>query len=128
MLAGIARHGSDSSTYDFAVARYSAGLAAPDFSVAFSPASVTTQAGSKLSATLLINRLAGFSGNVTVTPPGPSMGIKPKPPDPVTITGDSAVFKMKVGGGVSPGSYSRTFTATDDSGRTRTATITIVVQ
>jgi len=128
VLAGIALHTSDFSTGDFALARYNGGLVAPDFSISFNPASLTTQAGTKVAATLLINRTGGFSGNVTVTPPGPSGGIKPKPPDPVTITGPSAVFKTKVGGGVGPGSYSRIFTATDDSGRTRTATVTIVVQ
>jgi len=113
---------------DFAIARYSAGTPVPDFTISFNPSSVSGQAGSKVSLSLLINRIAGFSGNVTVTPPAASMGIKPKPPDPITTAAGSAVFKFKIGGGVAPGSYNRTFTAADDGGKTRSATVTIVVQ
>jgi uncharacterized delta-60 repeat protein len=128
VAAGFAQHTGDYNSDDFALARYSAGTAAPDFSISLNPASVATQAGSKVSANLLINRTGGFTGNVTITPPPASQGIKPKPPDPVVTSTGSAAFKMKIGGGVAPGSYSRTFTATDDSGRTRTASLTIVVQ
>jgi uncharacterized delta-60 repeat protein len=113
---------------DFAIARYSASTGASDFTISFNPSSVSGQSGSKVSLTVLINRNGGFGGNVTVTPPAASMGIKPKPPDPIMTSSSSAVFKMKIGGGVSPGSYDRTFTAADDSGKTRTATVTIVVQ
>ena len=75
-----------------------------------------------------INRIAGFTGNVTVTPPDPSGGIRPRPADPITTTDASVVFKMKVGGGAEVGPHALTFTAKDDSGRMRMATITIVVQ
>jgi hypothetical protein len=51
-----------------------------------------------------------------------------KPPDPITATGNTTVFRMKVGARVAPGSYDRTFTATDDSATTRTAKLTIMVQ
>jgi uncharacterized delta-60 repeat protein len=128
VAAGFAQHTSDYNTGDVAVARYSASTAAPDFSISFNPASVSTQAGSKLGVNLLISRTGGFTGNVTITPPAASQGIKAKPPDPVVTSASTAVFKMKIGGGVAPGSYSRTFTATDDSGKTRTASLTIVVQ
>ena len=113
---------------DFAVARYYAAPALPDFTIGFNSSTVSAQAGSKVALTVLVNRIGGFGGNVTITPPAASMGIKPKPPDPITTSSSSAVLKMKIGAGVAPGSYSRTFTATDDSGRTRTATVTIVVQ
>jgi uncharacterized delta-60 repeat protein len=126
VVAGTTGRSGAISTLDFAVARYTA--AAPDFSISFDPSSVTAQAGTKAPVTVLISRIGGFNGNVTVTPPGPSMGIKPKPADAITTTAPSVVFKMKVGAGVPPGSYTRTFSAVDDSGRTRTATITIVVQ
>jgi uncharacterized delta-60 repeat protein len=127
VVAAETQHDTTLSSLDFAVARYS-GASLPDFTISFNSSSVTTQAGSKVALTVLINRAGGFSGNVTVTPPAASMGIKPKPPDPVITSSSSAVFKLKVGGGVGPGSYARTFTATDDSGRTRTAAVTIVVQ
>ena len=63
-----------------------------------------------------------------VTPATPGGRIKPSPADPITTTGSSATFKMKIGGGVAPGSYQLTFTGTDGSGHTRTATVTLIVQ
>jgi len=127
VVAGETQLGITLSTLDFAVARYSASAGGPDFSISFNPISVA-QAGTKVPVTVLINRTGGFNGNVTVTPPDPAMGIKPKPPSPITTSDSSTVFKMKIGGGVPAGSYHRTFTATDDLGRARTATLTIVVQ
>src|SRR5262249_5156118 len=110
-----------------ALARYLSGIA-PDFSLGFEQPAVTVDRGAKARVTVTINRIAGFSGNVTVTPPDPAGGIKPKPADPITTSDSSAVFKMKVGGGAAVGPHALTFTARDDSGRTRTATVTIVVQ
>ena len=75
-----------------------------------------------------INRIAGFTGNVTVTPPDPSGGIRPKPADPITTSDSSVVVKMKVGGGAAVGPHVFTFSAKDDSGRTWTNTLTILVQ
>jgi len=123
-----ARNATPSSTVDFAIARYSAGTPVPGFTISFNPSSVAAQAGSKVSLPVMINRTGGFTGNVTITPPAAGNGIKPKPPDPITTSSSNVVFKMKIGGGVGAGPYGRTFTATDDTGRTRTATVTIVVQ
>ena len=75
-----------------------------------------------------INRSAGFAGTVTVTPPPKARGIKPKPADPMPTTGDGVVFKFKIGESVSPVQYPLNFRAKDDSGRTRTGTVTLVVQ
>jgi len=100
----------------------------PDFSLSFDQSSVSGQVGTKARVTVNINRTNGFAGNVTVTPPPPSGGIKAKPADPITTTDSSASFKMKIGGGVAPGSYQLTFTATDDSGKLmHAATVTLVV-
>ena len=101
---------------------------APDFSISFDQPTITAQVGTKARVTVNINRIGGFTGNVTVTPPLPSGGIKAKPPDPMTTTEGSVTFKMKIGAGVALGSYPLTFTATDDSGRTRTAAATLIVQ
>jgi hypothetical protein len=100
----------------------------PDFLIGFDQSTVTAQAGTKARVTVNINRLGGFNGNVTITPPDPANGIKPKPPGAVTTSDSSATFKLKIGGGVAPGRYDRVFTANDDSGRTRTATATLIVQ
>jgi len=111
---------------EVALARYLS--AAPDFSIGFDQSTVTAERGTKARITVTINRVGGFTGSVTVTPPAPEGGIKPKPADPVTTSDSSAVFKLKVGGSAAVGPQALTFTATDSSGKTRTATVTIVVQ
>jgi Domain of unknown function DUF11 len=100
----------------------------PDFSISFDSPTVTAQAGTKARVTVNINRTGGFTGSVTVTPPPAANGIKAKPADPITTTDSTATFKMKIGGGVSPGQYPLTFTAQDATGKTRTGTVTLVVQ
>jgi len=126
VVAGFATH-TPGGPPQVAVARYLSGIA-PDFSISFDQPTVTAPQGTKARVTVKINRIAGFTGNVTVTPPDPTGGIKPKPADPVTTSDSSAVFKMKVGAAAALGPHMLTFTATDSSGKTRTATVTIVVQ
>jgi uncharacterized delta-60 repeat protein len=111
---------------EVALARYMG--AAPDFSIGFDQSTVTAERGTKARITVTINRVGGFTGSVTVTPPAASGGIKPKPADPVTTSDSSAVFKLKVGASAAVGPQALTFTATDSSGKTRTATVTLVVQ
>jgi virginiamycin B lyase len=100
----------------------------PDFTLGFDQPTVTAQAGTKARVVVNINRTGGFTESVTVTPPPKANGIKSKPPDPISTTDSSAVFKMKVAGDVPPGQYPLTFTATDAGNRTRTGTVTLVVQ
>jgi hypothetical protein len=100
----------------------------PDFSLSFDQATLIGQPGTKARITVNINRTGGFTGNVTVTPPAPAGGIKPKPADPVATIDSGASFKLKIGAGAAPGPHQLQFTARDDSGRTRTAMITLVVQ
>jgi len=100
----------------------------PDFSLGFDQSTVNAQAGTKARVTVNINRAGGFTGNVTVTPPDPAGGIKPRPADPITTTDTTATFKLKIGAGAAPGPHQLTFTGKDDSGRTHTATITLVVK
>jgi hypothetical protein len=88
---------------------------------------VTAQQGTTIRVTVNINRIGGFTGNVTVTPPDPFEGINPKPPDPIATTDTSVTFKLKIGG-ARRGRYQETFTAHDDSGRTIAATLTVIVQ
>ena len=117
------------TTLDFALARYEAGaIQQPDFSLSFDSPTVTAQAGTKARVTVRINRVGGFAGNVTVSPPDASGGIKPKPADPITTPDRSASFKLKVGGNAVPGLHQLTFSGRDDSGRVRTAMVTVVVQ
>jgi photosystem II stability/assembly factor-like uncharacterized protein len=100
----------------------------PDFSIGFDQPSVGAGPGTKVRATVNISRSSGLSQSVTVTPPGQVAGIKSRPADPVTTTDSSVTFKLKISGAASPGQYQLTFTARDDTGRTRAATLTLVVQ
>lgn len=127
VVAGLA--GSPFGPADFELARYIAGAAAqPDFALRCDPAIANAQLGTKVRVTVNIERTGGFRGDVTVTPPEPSMGIKPKSGDPFTTSDDSAVFKLKIKGGATLGEHELTFTANDNSGRIRVATIKVVVQ
>ena len=98
------------------------------FTLGFDSPTVTAQAGTKARVTVNINRSPGFTGNVTVTPPDPAMGIVPKPPDPIATTDTSVTFKLKIKGGAALGPHQVTFTGHDDSGHTSSATLTVIVQ
>ncbi|HYM00812.1 MAG TPA: delta-60 repeat domain-containing protein [Blastocatellia bacterium] len=114
---------------DFALARYIGGSPAsmPDFSLS-APATITGQPATKVSAMVSINRVGGFTGNVTVSPPPSVPGIK-IPQTPLSTTGDSAAFRIKVKGSAKPGSHDLTFTGRDDTGAlVHTVTVTLVVQ
>ena len=126
VVVGFATH-TTGGPKEVAMARYLSGIA-PDFSIGFDQTTVTADRGTKARVNVTINRIAGFTGNVTITPPAPSGGIKPKPADPITTSDSSAAFKLKIGAGAAVGPQALTFTATDSSGKTRTATVTLVVQ
>jgi VCBS repeat protein len=103
------------------------------FSLGFDSPTVSAQQGTKIRVTVNINRIAGFTGNVTVTPPDRLWGINPKPPAPIATTDTSVTFKLKIKRGVLKkdpphGPHQITFTARDDSGRTIAATFTVIVQ
>jgi hypothetical protein len=98
------------------------------FSLGFDSPTVTAQQGTKVRVTVNINRSAGFTGNVTVTPPDAAMGIIPKPPIPIATTGTNVTFKLRIKGGAPLGPHPETFTARDDSGHTSTATLTVIVE
>lgn len=99
----------------------------PDFSLSFPQPTVNTSTG-KVKITADINRTGGFTGNVTISPAAalPS-GIVFKGGS-VSTTGSSVKFKLKVKGSASRGTHQLTIQARDDSGKTRTATLTLNVQ
>ena len=98
------------------------------FSLGFDSPTVTAQQGTKIRVTVNINRIGGFTGKVTVTPPEPAMGVIPKPPAPIATTGTSVTFKLRIKGGAPLGPHQVTFTAHDDSGHTIAVTLTVIVQ
>ena len=104
------------------------GAPTPDFSLSLAQAVVTADRGTKVPIGVIITRTGGFASSVTITPPAPGDGIKPKPPDPIATTDSSATFKLKVGGGATPGQHQLIFSGADASGRTRTTILTLNVQ
>jgi hypothetical protein len=98
------------------------------FALGFDTPTVTAQRGTTIRVTVNINRMAGFIGNVTVTPPDPARRIKTKPRDPIATTDSSVTFTLTIKAGAPLGLHQETFTASNDSGRTVAATVTIIVQ
>ncbi len=98
------------------------------FTVSTDPSTVNAERGTKVRVVVKINRIGGFTGAVTVVPPEPSMGIKPKPPDPITTTDETATFKLKIGVFATLGTHQLAFTGRDSSGNTSSTTLTVVVE
>jgi hypothetical protein len=119
----LAPGGGTSPSFTFTIT-----ASGPDFSLSLDQPSDTAQAGTKVPVAITINRSGGFSDSVTVTPPAPQSGIKPKPADPISTTDTSARFKLKIGGSTPPGTYHLVFKGVDSTGRERDVTLTLVVQ
>jgi hypothetical protein len=99
----------------------------PDFSFSFSQPSVTTSFG-KIKVTADINRTGGFTGNVTITPATSLPRGIILVGDSVSTTENKVNFKLKVKASAALGTHQLTFAARDATGKTRTATMTLVVQ
>jgi uncharacterized delta-60 repeat protein len=113
---------------DFAIARYNDPLAQPDFALSFNASTITVMRGQSGTISLSIDRTSGFTGAVTVTAPDTS-AIKVKlDPSSQAVTGPVAVFNFKIKRKAQTGSQALVFTGQDDSGRVRTATLTMIVQ
>jgi hypothetical protein len=102
--------------------------ATPNFALAFETPTVTATAGTTAKVFVNIVRVNGFMGSVTISPPPKGNGIKAKPPEPKTTTESGVVFKFKIGADVAPGLYTLSFTAQDSAGKTRSASVTLIVQ
>lgn len=100
----------------------------PDFSISFNPSTIMIARGKTTFATLNINRINGFSGNVAITPPNTSqIKVKITPPSQST-SGTNVNFNFKAKKATPIGNQQLTFSGRDDSGRVRTATLSLVVQ
>jgi uncharacterized delta-60 repeat protein len=115
---------------DFAFARY-IGIppkSLPDFALSTSATTINATRGSKIKLSIQIDHLNGFTGSVTLTAPDTS-NLKIVISEPVqTTTGTSVEFKLKVKKGTPAGNHQLVFTGKDDSGKERSATITLVIQ
>jgi hypothetical protein len=106
------------------------GLPVPtaDFALVFSPTEVFIPRGSSANLVVFISRPGGFSGNVTVTAPDVSaLKIKLKGGDTQSTSGEFVSFKLKVKGGAPTGRHDLTFSARDDSGHVKDATVSLLI-
>ncbi|MFY9221048.1 MAG: SBBP repeat-containing protein [Blastocatellia bacterium] len=104
--------------------------ASPDFSISFTQPQISFARGDKLDITVTITRLGGFTGNVTVTPDNDRAKLlKLKfTPTVLSSTSDKVTFSLKAKKKALQGTSPITFTAKDDSGKTKTAVLTLVIQ
>jgi uncharacterized delta-60 repeat protein len=113
---------------DFALARYDVPVSS-DFGLGFNATQLNAERGSSIRITVNINRQGGFNGSVTVTPPDATeKKIRFKPREPVSTIEATASFKAKIKEGASTGPQEVTFSAMDQSGRIRTASLTLRIQ
>jgi uncharacterized delta-60 repeat protein len=110
---------------DVVLARYNAGS---DFALSFASPTETMSPGTKTKVTLNIAHRGGYTGNVTITPPDASALDIRIVPNPVTTSGDSVTFKIKVRADTPLGSHPLIFTAQSDGGQAHSITLTLVVQ
>jgi BNR repeat-like domain len=117
---------SGANTDVFVSSLSSSALGPPDFTIGTGSATPIVNRGTRVNLTVNINRFAGFSGNVTLTPPDLA-GLKAKGVSfDTTSTGGTLSFKLK-GGGVT-GPQFITFTGRDDTGRTRVCILDLLIQ
>ena len=101
-------------------------LGPPDFTLGSVSAIVTVPRGRRVQLPVSINRFAGFSGNVTLTPPDLA-GLKAKAVDFTTsANGGVLSFKLKALGVTGP--QVLTFTGQDGAGRTRSYIFVLIIQ
>jgi hypothetical protein len=103
-------------------------VVAPDFSLAFNPASVTVARKQKGLFTVNIARTGNFSGNVTVTAPDTKAFKIKLTQTSLSTTGTSVSFNFKIKPTAASGTRQLTFSGRDDTGRVRTGTLTVVIQ
>ena len=100
-----------------------------DYSLSFNPSNLTIKRGETGTSVLTINRINGFSGAVTITPPNTKplkIKLTPSAPQSTTSTNLSFTYKTKK---TSPlGTQQLSFTGVDSSGKTRTAIINLTIQ
>lgn len=98
----------------------------PDFTLSVESAALNVQRSTRVELMVKVNRFAGFSGNVTVTPPSLD-GLKAKKIS-FTPTSNGGVLSFKLKGGGVLGPKLLTFSGRDDAGRTRLAILAMIIQ
>jgi uncharacterized delta-60 repeat protein len=112
---------------DFALARF-ASDPVPDFTLSLDRESLVVEHGDKTKVKVNVNRTGGFSGRVTVSSRGAEAINVVVKPDSITTDEDRVKFKLKIKGSAPTGIQQFVFVGEDDSGRSRTSTMTLDVR
>ncbi len=101
----------------------------PDFSISLSSPQISTSRGGKGTITVNIVRTGGFTGNIVVSPPiTKPLKIKLTPSTPQPAPQTSVSFSFKVKNTAPSGTQQLVFSASDGSGKIRTATLNFTIQ
>lgn len=84
---------------------------AGSYSLTMSPAAMSVAQGATASATVNLNRVGGFAGDVALTVSGAPSGVTATL-DPAPVTGNSATLSVTAGTTVAPGSFTLTIQGT----------------
>lgn len=115
------------SDYDIALLRFFA-FTTPDFTLALNATNMEAARGKKPKVNLEIGRIGGFTGNVTVSVSDTSASGMTVTPSPASTTGSKIKFKLKIKKSAPVGTHQITFTGRDDTGRERSATLSITIR
>lgn len=100
----------------------------PDFELHLEDESTTIARGENGTQAIHIMRNNGFSGEVTVSAPDVLPAKVKISPASITTLDMAATFKVKVKGTAKAGSYQLAFSGRDDTGRSTSVTVTLVIQ
>lgn len=101
----------------------------PDFSITLSQPQISTSRGGKGTITVNVVRTGGFTGNIVVSPPSTKpLKIKLTPSTPQPAPQTSISFSFKVKNTAPSGTQQLVFSASDGSGKLRTATLNFTIQ
>ncbi|HEU4387864.1 MAG TPA: delta-60 repeat domain-containing protein [Blastocatellia bacterium] len=115
------------TSVDFALVRYAA-TGGPDFAISLDPVSAKVARGEKIAVRVNLNRLEGFTGNVTVTVPDADANGVRLNQDALLIDGSTAKFKLKIKASAPTGRHQLVFIGTRPSGQQRSTVLTLDVQ
>src|SRR5215469_7601985 len=104
------------------------GFPGPDFGLSFSTSAIAVTPGQVGSLVVGIDRTGGFTGEIVVTVPDTSAIRVRLDPTSQVASGATAVFNFKVKRKAPAGPQLLVFSGKDQSGRERTATLTMTIQ
>jgi hypothetical protein len=99
------------------------------FALSLGQEAVTVARGRKFKVTVNVTHAAGFTSNVTISGSVASTpGVKFKPKERVSVSGQSVKFTLKVTAGASVGTHQVVFTGRGPGGEQQSTTLTLTIQ